>query len=68
MKLEKAIPFLRKEKSIKRVRKTSTMIVNISHRKYLWCKYIYESGKEFTDTNYKFTYEDLFSENWEIVK
>jgi len=67
VKLEKAIPYLRKEKSIKRTKKTSSMIVKFRLGKYLCCKYIYDSGKEFTEINYKFTNEDLFAENWEIT-
>jgi len=67
MTLEKAIPLLKKDKSIKRTRKKSSMIVKFKSGKYLCCKYIFESGKEFTDTYYKFTNEDLFAENWEVT-
>jgi hypothetical protein len=68
MKLEKALPLLRKGKSIKRAKKSSTMIVKFASGKYLNCKYLYNSGKEFIDFCYNFTNEDLIADNWEIVE
>jgi len=68
MKLEKALPLLRKGKSIKRTKKSSTMIVKFVSGKYLNCKYLYNSGKEFDDTYYKFANEDLLADNWEILE
>ena len=67
MKFEKALLHLKKGKSIKRIRKTSSVILHLEYGKYIWCKYIYESGKEFTERNYKITKEDLNAENWEIL-
>jgi hypothetical protein len=43
------------------------VILHLEYGKYIWCKYIYESGKEFTERNYKITKEDLNAENWEIL-
>jgi hypothetical protein len=68
MKLEKALPLLRKGKSIKRVKKSSIMIVNLNLGKYLGCKSLFNSGEEFNDTYYKFTNEDLLADNWEVVE
>ena len=68
MIIEKALPFLRKGKSIKRTKKSSTMIVKFASGKYLNCKYLYNSGKEFNDTNYKFSNEDILVDNWEVVE
>jgi len=68
MKLEKALPLLRKGKSIKRTKKSSSIIVNFAFGNKLSCKYLYNSGKEFNDFYYNFTNEDLLADNWEIVK
>ena len=68
MKLEKAIPLLRKGKSIQRIRKSSTMVIKFASGKYLNCTYSYSSGKEFNDIHYKFSNEDILADNWEIVE
>ena len=58
---------MKKGKSIRRIRKTSSVILQLKYEKYFWCKYIFQSGKEFTERNYKITKEDLYAENWEMT-
>ena len=65
MKLEKALPLLRKGKTICRTKNSSVLIVKFVSGKYLNCKHIYNSGKEFNDFCYKFSNEDFLAENWE---
>jgi len=70
MKLEKALPLLRKGKSISRINKSwfyALLIVKLEYGNTLRYKYIHKNGKELEWTYYKFTNGDLLADDWEEV-
>ena len=69
MLLEEALAFMRKGKSIKRTRKSNNQAILIVKFLYgkLCCQYSFKSGKGFVDKHYKFSNEDLLTDDWEIV-
>jgi hypothetical protein len=69
MLLEEALALMRKGKSIKRTRKSNNqamLIVKFVYGK-LCCQYLFKSGKGFEDKHYKFSNEDLLTDDWEAV-
>jgi hypothetical protein len=68
MILEEVLPLLRKGKSIKRARKSNNQAILVIKFLYgnLCCKYSFKSGKGFIDKHYKFSNEDLLTEDWEL--
>ena len=70
MKLEKALPLLRKGKSISRINKSwyhALLIVELQFGSTLRFKYVYKSGKEQDWRYYKFSNGDLLADDWEIL-
>ena len=71
MKIEKALPFLRKGKNICRVNKSwyhALLIVKLEYGNTLRFKYIYKSGKEQDWNYYKFSNGDLLADDWEVME